>query len=368
MFFNVVADIQPVFDKTMEFFIAQAPGIQLIWGLGLLFFVGWLFFISALLFFKNRRKKIARRNAHHKQQVETFLTEALFSADEPEYEKISGTLIDKKYKRQLFIDSLIKLKTTFKGEFADKAIAIYNELGLTKDSIRKTESFNYHVIAKGLRELAIMQYPKIASLGLKFINSKNKTLREEAQLKIIEQHGFKVLYIFEEVTFPISKWQSIRILNTLKKFQASQDVDFEKLLASANPDVVVLAIRIIAINGLYPFAKHILKVVRHENPKVRTEAFAALGELNQYKYAELLNESLRIEQDRQVRLNIIRSMQEIGNENSYEILQQQLDDPDFSIAYEAAKTLRKHFEQESQESSHEKLQLLLARIQDENMD
>ena len=87
----------------------------------------------------------------------------------------------------------------------------------------------------------------------------------------------------------------------------------EKLLKSKNTSRVVLGIKLLVLYKAKLSLEQIRKLIWFSNFRVRREAIKAVGKLKMKEANEILINQYKIEQDKEVRANILRSLKNMGN-------------------------------------------------------
>jgi hypothetical protein len=120
---------------------------------------------------------------------------------------------------QFMIDELIRCKQNYTGKVSETIVAIYLGLDLKRNSEKKIQQNNsWHIRARGIQELYIMEQKDSYEEIFKFTNASNEYLRNEAQTGMIYLLGAKGLDFLEDVLYPISDWQQLKLLEQLKRF------------------------------------------------------------------------------------------------------------------------------------------------------
>ena len=330
------------------------------------FFVLWLSFFLIILLSKPVQRRSREIRQRTEKGIEDVLNQWLFDAEHQTVELTDPRikeLMDKSYKRQIFIDKLIEFKGLISGGMKERIAHLYLALNLSVHSMKKLKSKKPHLIARGLQELSVLKHPKVAQLSLKFINSRSRLLRNEAQLAIIRRHGFEVLHILNQVVLPMSDWQQIRIINSLQQFSSNKK-PLVQLFESKNPDILILATRILTEFQIFDFEEQLIKLIKHPVTQVRKAAYAVFNEMNMHSHVELLEARLVDERSPEVKKEIIKALGPVGNERSLTVLHNVVRKEDFESAYYAARSI--HEIDVYGKVKSKALNRLLERIKDED--
>lgn len=323
--------------QAISLFEAQPTEIQIIWTIGLLFFGLWVGYTALLYIGKATRKHKKQRNKSLSGKQKEITDDYLFS--DIDISTIPKTLYNRPYKRELFIQLLTQYQRSFKGREATKIAHIYTALNLTSHSLAKLKSRKYHVIIQGIQELSRMNHPDLSNLCMPFIHARQPDLANEAQIHLINQYGFTALGIFENYTKPISRWQQIRILNRLKGFHNFDEVQFSPLLNSVNPDVVLLAIKVITETGRFSAAEKVFALRKAVHPQVRKQVYICMKKLSQSQLTNTMHAELKTEQNPEVKAALLNCLGSFAAHTTYASFKREIEHPQFEVAYQAAKGL-----------------------------
>lgn len=243
--------------------------------------------------------------------------------------------------RQLTIDELLQLKRNFSGDAAKNISMLYVQLGLKEFSFRKLKSNKWHVKARAIRELYLMEQREALPRIYKNVNSPNEFIRMEAQIGIIHLIGFEGLRFLNVISNKLTEWQQIKILDQLSKFPINEYLlaaDIPRWLKSPNETVIVFALKL--AHRYYRYGEYI-KVVEcldHPDEAVRKQAVNTLHRLanettSQTIIAHFNNETFFN------KLNMLDQLENIATESDVDFLIQLLSDPDDTLKLKAARVL-----------------------------
>ncbi len=243
--------------------------------------------------------------------------------------------------RQIMIDELIQCKKNFSGAVAEHIVWLYEQLDLKKDSLRKMKDRSrWFVKAKGIQELYLMDQHDLLTRIYKETNSKNDFVRAEAQIGVIHLTGFDGLRFLEVISYPLTLWQQIKLLEQLRVFGKKKDLSDQipKWLQSKNSSVAVFALRLIAEYQQFTVTDHVIECLVHPSDNVRAQAIRTLIALDDERNPMLLAGYFSKEGfDNQKR--ILDALKKIGTEKQKGLLVKLLDAPDNIIKLKAAAAL-----------------------------
>jgi hypothetical protein len=193
--------------------------------------------------------------------------------------------------RQYTIDELIGCKKNFSGAVGENIVALYKQLGLKEESIRKLKSNKrWHIKAKGIQELYMMDQLDMLTNIYRNTNSSNEYVRMEAQTGIIHLAGYPGLRFLDVATYPITEWQQLKLLEQLRLTTKREDLSekIPKWLLSKNDTVVVFALKLADEYQYFSVKPQVLQCLVHNSASVRSQAMKTLVRLADENTAMLL--------------------------------------------------------------------------------
>ncbi|NCT93324.1 MAG: hypothetical protein GXC72_02770 [Chitinophagaceae bacterium] len=264
-------------------------------------------------------------------------------------ESLEGLVIPRKFRnllknpeaRQLAINELVNCKKNFSGTVAENIVKLYLELGLREDSVRKMKNIRrWYLQAKGIQELYLMDQHDMLKRIYKHTNSRNPFVRSEAQTGVIYLTGFDGLRFLDVVSYPISLWHQIKLLEQLKLFGKKEDLSdrIPNWLKSPNDTVVIFALQLAAEYQQFSIRDHVAGCMVHPNKEVRTQAIRTLVRLADENTPRLLAGYFHKEHfDNQV--IILDAFAGLATDEQEDFLVRLLDAADNIIRLKAAKVL-----------------------------
>jgi hypothetical protein len=298
-----------------------------------------LVFITYLYQELRKRSFFARNRI--KKNLELWISNVILDEDEgtefkvpPKFRKIFKDAAA----RQYAIDSLLLNKRSFSGFVADNIVQLYEHLGFKDDSLKKLQSRLWFEKAKGIQELYLMDQKDQLIKVYRLTNSRNEFIRMEAQTAIIHWAGFNGLRFLDVVTYPISEWQQIKLLEQLRNFQPQELPKLSTWLKSDNDTVVILAIKLAAIYQQFQVQTQVAACLQHPNEAVRIEAVKALPKIGDGFCADMMIKQYYKERFTN-KLNILNSIYDLAESRHIPFVFQELDNENDFLKLAAAKTL-----------------------------
>lgn len=243
--------------------------------------------------------------------------------------------------RQFAIDELIVCKKNFSGGVTENIIWLYLQLNLKKDSLRKLRTTApWHIRAKGIQELYLMEQQDVLKMIYKNTNSNNEFVRMEAQTGVINLTGFPGLRFLDVVSYPITEWQQLKLLEQLRLHPVKQDLSdkIPNWLHSPNTTVIVFALKLADEYQVFSVKDQVMACMEHADKTVRSQALKTLVRLADETTAALLagyfpNES-PVNQ-----LYILDALRTLATENETAFLVSLLDHGNDTVKLKAAVVL-----------------------------
>lgn len=300
--------------------------------------------IVALIYIQTiAKKRLFFHTERIKSNIEVWISHIILE------ETIEGIEIPKKFfrllndpkARQVAIDELIKCKKNFSGAVAENIIALYNQLGLREDSLLKMKNKRkWYLQARGIQELYLMDQKDLLTKIYRETNSKHEFVRSEAQIAVIHLTGFNGLRFLDVITYPLTLWQQIKLLEQLKLFGKKEDLSdrIPKWLLSKNETVIVFALRLAAEYQQFAVKDKIAACLVHPSKIVRTQAIKTLITLSDESTASILIGYFSKE-DFENQIHILNSLNSLATDDQKDFIIRLLDAPDNIIKVKAATVL-----------------------------
>ena len=100
-------------------------------------------------------------------------------------------IVESPFKREIVINTLLKLKNEITGELAESIDRFYIQTGLFKYAFNNVRSNNWYLNAKGIRELKQFNAKKAHKAILERNNHPKIEVRKEVQLYLVNLFEFK---------------------------------------------------------------------------------------------------------------------------------------------------------------------------------
>ena len=265
------------YEKVRQFYNKSNFLIRIIFFLNL-FFLAFAFILSFVILFRRLWDGyIESRENECRDKYREFITDWIYSDHSNHIPESLLKELKDRVNREVFSSEILSLHANLIGESADKLIELFNLAGLPKYSIRKVNSWFWHVKAKGLRELAQMKITEGNQIIFKYLNAKNSILRIEAQLAWIQLNPDDPLSFYDDPKIQLTEWGQLNTLNSLKKI--GNIPDFGRWLKSPNQSVLLFAIKMSGIFKQFDNLDLITQQLNNPDRGIRYEAIRALGKM-----------------------------------------------------------------------------------------
>lgn len=309
----------------------------------LIMLTGLLLVVIAVYGILNQKKRFHFRIDTIKKQLDPLLSSILIE-DSMASKKIMAKMakiIHEPIAKQLCIDELIQCKQNYSGEAGEKMVHLYRELELKQLSLNKIKpNKHWYSIARGIQELYMMEQRDCYEKFLQYANSKDEFVRMEAQIGLLHLIGFKGLEFLDYVSYPLTEWQQMKLLEQLKLYPEKSELHFKisEWLNSKNETVVVFALRLIEEYQQLGLTTALQSSLYHPNLKVRTQAIKTIIGLETIETPGLLLDYFR-DASLNDQIMILDAMRSMATESESEKLEALLDYEDNTIKLKAASAL-----------------------------
>ena len=252
-----------------------------------------------------------------------------------------ATDLKEQFNRETIMYEIIHLHENFTGETAERLEEIFTSLNFHVDAIQKLKDKRWYVIAKGLRELALMNVKQSLTIVSGFINNKNEILRMEARIAIMKLSDKEPLsFLSMEATY-LSAWDTANIYSMLTKMPEKLIPDFSIWLDSKNKSVVLFCIQLIGTYRQQESIHKLLALLKSNDENIRFASIKALRSMNAVAAEKPMSDIYEGESIF-IRLEILKTLESIGSSNSVLFLEKIIRQPleDYPLTIQAVRALR----------------------------
>ena len=314
--------------------------LVILYGITFFSIITMLVLLVFILLNRSRLEREARLRAYLMEKYQRLLMDYLF--DDGMGEKAYKELVKvarNTMNRQILIDQIIDIMVNLKGDIMQRAKDLYLQLGLRRDSLKKTQSRKWHTKIKGYRELAFMNIRSANKNIILSINSNNEILRMEAQIAMVrlsDDNPFEWMHKLEK---PLSVWDQITLLELILQHDMKVP-EFKQWFNSKNLSIVIFALKMISKFEQKEAEEEVLSICDHENEKVRSTAFMICGDMKFRKAVSVMEARYQMETFNN-KLEILKSFAKIPEESHMGFLKSVLDEEeDVQLQIQATKAIK----------------------------
>ncbi len=287
-------------------------------GISCLLIAYMLFYLKVV---KNRRSKYKK----WKNIADLLVRDAIFNEHDGvdmvkfHINRRTEVLLKNARFRKILTKELLLAKKNMSGAAGDFLQKLYLQLQLDQYALKNMSSKKWHIKAKAIQDLGIMDLKEHLSKIYRHTNNRNELIRMEAQIAVIKLIGFEGLRFLDVVSYQITDWQQIKLLNELSLLPAHNFNGIEKWLLSTNDSVVIFALKLAKNFHRFELYDKVEACLDHVSVNVRHQAIWALEKI----YTEETSKTLLMRYPNEVSTNqtaIAKVIQQIGNEEDIPIL------------------------------------------------
>ncbi|MBU2046439.1 MAG: HEAT repeat domain-containing protein [Bacteroidetes bacterium] len=278
-----------------------------------------LLFIILTLRIKSKRRA---KYQEWEEKINLTINTAIFSDEEEVVNRMLNKiklpfdlnpLISNNRFRGLLTSKIIATSKNLSGNSASNLKKLYLQLDLEKYGIMSLKGVRWHIRAKRIQEIGVMDLKNCLDEVKKYTNDKNELIRIEAQVTVIRLIGFSGLAFLDTIPYKISEWNQIILLRELSHLPPEDFKGMEKWLQSTNSSVVAFALKLAGNYHRFSFYTEIEKCLHHPEPNIRFEAIITMAKVYNEKTAAELKSSFPKESLKNKK-EIIKSLKDIGTE------------------------------------------------------
>lgn len=241
------------------------------------------------------------------------------------------------FKKLVLIDEFLRMYFNVSGEAEKKLHDLFIRLDLHKDSIRRLKKFDWTKKAKAFREITMMNIKEGGPYIEKYINSKNDTLRSEAQIAMVRLNEDDPFSFLDKLKEDFTQWEQLNVHAIVRAYNIPIP-DFSRWYGSENDTVVTFAVRMATIYQQTDSFMELLDLTRHESDKVRKEVIIAIGKMQMKEGIPKLL-SIYTAETYNNKIQILKALQSIPDESEIGFLVDRMKEEDFDIQLNALKVL-----------------------------
>ncbi len=334
------ADLQERAEEKFIMIFEKSPVFIVILYIVIIYSILALIILTITILFKRsvlKKKTEIKEELDEKYQI--LLMDYLFNIENGDsvFKEINRIASDK-FKRQILINQLIELSVNVQGEMKENIKALYLNMGLKKDSLKKAYSKKWHENVKGFRELAFMNIREANDKIYSCLNSHNDILRMEAQISLVRLSDDNPYSFLDHLEKPLALWEQITLHELVIQHKLNTP-DFSQWFKSENLSIVIFSLQMVSWFKQKEALEGIVSLAHHEDDNVRNQAIRVCGELELDESLETLKEIFSGENYKN-KLDILVAFSKVPNDEYLEFLNEALDkEEDVQLQISATKAM-----------------------------
>ncbi len=290
---------------------------MIIFELIILFFIGvTMIMICFMMINLTVKKTKAGKFKKLKNMADVLIRTAIFSEDTEEDKIIPVTsrtqkMLQNSDFRKILTEELLLAKKNISGTAGISLENLYNQLKLEKYALNRLKSRFWHIKAKAIQEIGIMGQKEYINKIYRYANNENDLVRTEAQTTIVKLYGFEGLRFLDVVSYQLSEWQQIKLLQELSQLSPDNFSGIEKWLFSANLSVIVFALKLVRNYHRFELYDQVIDLINHPNDLVRYEVIRTLEKIYTSDTSKILIDRFYHENPKN-QMALVKAIQEVG--------------------------------------------------------
>jgi len=245
------------------------------------FFTIALVLILYVLLSATIKKSRRRKRAKWKNMCDLVVRNAIFSESRQPNEPIRITLrmqklLGNRNFRKLLTHRLLVARKNILGPSSLPLKHLYLQLGLDQYALKQLMGPHWHRKAMALQEIGLMDLKDLLAKIYRYSNHKNELVRGEAQVAIIKLYGFEGLRFLDVISYQLTSWQQIKLLNELSLLPAENFNGIEKWMQSTNWSVVLFSLKLAGTYRRFELYSYVLPHLESPEENIRLEAINCL--------------------------------------------------------------------------------------------
>lgn len=225
--------------------------------------------------------------------------------------------------RNLFLEKLVDSEKKFSGVAKNKITDLFTEYDLRKEAVKKLNQKKAYLIARGIRELTVMQVQDAIPKIEQYLSHPSPQVYHEAQYAMVRFKGFEGLHFLDNFPTRISEWQQLRFLLSISSLPADSEVGISRWLESTNDTVVIFTLKLIKKFQLLYAYPNVIRLLNTTSNEVRVKAVQTLMSLENPETVQYLS-GIYYDQPDEVRIEIIRVMKMSKDQCCIDLLKKEL--------------------------------------------
>lgn len=245
------------------------------------------------------------------------------------------------FSQQVLIDELIHVRKNVVGTSADNIYAVYLNLELHKNSLKKLKSISWVTKTRGIRELAEMDYSNAIPQIEQLLSAPQQTIREESILALIRLSKHNSFNFITDYRSEITPWMEINIHKHLLTLDARKLPNFSLWFNHPNRSVRSFSIKMTRLFRQIESVPELLAQLSEADKDIALLAADAICDMAGQEYATPIAEMLSNTWDYdQISIRLINTLASIADPDVHsKSLTPFLSHPDYELRLATVRTL-----------------------------
>ncbi|MFN8165322.1 MAG: HEAT repeat domain-containing protein [Bacteroidia bacterium] len=337
------SDVEYTVDEMSRSVYVFPVHIRVLIGVTMLFILIILVLLGVIMGSRIYKTRRSNKAIELRQKYQPVLRELLFNDSLTENEinkRFDQTDLTTPYHRAILLETILHLHENFTGETADRLAEIYQHLGFTDDSLLKLKSKQWYIVAKGMKELALMNIRTAYKDVAKFQNSKHEILRMESRIAMMKLSEKEPLSFLSSQTEPLTDWDIANIYTMLTRMPENMIPDFTTWLNSPNKDVINFCVQMIGRFRQHEAINTLVLLLKTQDERLKLAVIRAIKALSASGAEQNLIDMYALETI-PVKNEILRTLEVIGTPQSLPLLEKVIKQPieDYPLSIQAVRSL-----------------------------
>lgn len=337
------SDVEYTVDEMSRSVYVFPVHIRVLIGVTMLFILIILVLLGVIMGSRIYKTRRSNKAIELRQKYQPVLRELLFNDSLTENEinkRFDQTDLTTPYHRAILLETILHLHENFTGETADRLAEIYQHLGFTDDSLLKLKSKQWYIVAKGMKELALMNIRTAYKDVAKFQNSKHEILRMESRIAMMKLSEKEPLSFLSSQTEPLTDWDIANIYTMLTRMPENMIPDFTTWLNSPNKDVINFCVQMIGRFRQHEAINTLVLLLKTQDERLKLAVIRAIKALSASGAEQNLIDIYALETI-PVKNEILRTLEVIGTPQSLPLLEKVIKQPieDYPLSIQAVRSL-----------------------------
>lgn len=302
-----------------------------------------IFLFILVLRMRNRRSSADKKASLLLEELEPTILDLVYSEEAGTWEESLASMRNmlniNMYEFHSYArisDYLVKLHKQLEGEAATKVERIYKDLLLPERTLELLKKGAWHQKVKALSALAEFKVKRYLFEVIQFMGHRRRLVRDEAQFTAIVLGGKKAVISIGDLSYHISKWQQLRLIEECVKIGDTIKEEVFSWLSSSNETLIELGLRMCNRMGWHEVRVSIPQLIGHRREEIRILSIRAVMSVGTPELLSDLIHRFEVE-SRRVQLVIIDAIEELDFEHRMkDFLISQIFFADIELALRAA--------------------------------